>query len=271
MDEKTISFYFVFLYNVFMKNALLLFLVYLIILPLICSANITSLEADPTLESHVESSLQTSLNRFLSKGGTFIRQEGDKEAFPLLEGDIVYPSCSGGSNRSQTLWNLLRPYSDKIRLKQPHATQYGFDPYNGQANWLRQESSNMANEFQLWAGIPKSPKFGSEKFDSWLTKTSATPEELEVLTDYFNREYYNPNVPPGTRRIYITFGKNAHIHLYRLSQTNESLKNVFVLFYPLEDLIKNPPDEWNAAPRSIKTYVELSKLISRYLDLSAIQ
>lgn len=99
-------------------------------------------EADKELQENLTSSLEASLREFKAKGGTVIRLDGATLPYQLLPGDMVFPSCSGAQNRSQTLWNLLRPYSDKISLKQPHATFYGFDPYNGKANWLRKSSDD---------------------------------------------------------------------------------------------------------------------------------
>jgi hypothetical protein len=230
-------------------------------------------ETDKELQEDPTSSLETSLREFKAKGGTLIRLDGDTVPYQILPGDMVFPSCSGAQNRSQTLWNLLRPYSDRISLKQPHATFYGFDPYNGKANWLRKKSSDQVHndEFHLWAGVARSPKLGWNIFEGWFTRSDATPEVLETMLNYYTREYFNPDIPAETRRIYITFQRNAHIHLYRLHQTNDSLENVVVLFYPIDDLIKHPLPEWDAAPRSIKTYIELAKKLERHLDLSQLQ
>lgn len=226
-------------------------------------------EAQPELQAMPESSVETCFNEFISKGGTIIRLEGDVKPFQLSPNDIVFPACSGGNNRSQTLWNLLRPYADKITLNKPHATQYGFDPFNGKANWNR-ANPQKHDEFVLWAGVLKSPKLGWDVFASWLNKTDATPEEMNKMTEYYNEHYYHIDNLNGFRRVYITFAKNAHIHMYRLNQTNESLENVIVLFFPIEDLIKNPLPEWNTYHGSKKAYQELAKKISAYLDLTQV-
>jgi hypothetical protein len=227
-------------------------------------------ETDDELQNNEGSSLETSLLEFTAKGGTIIRLEGDAEPYQLLPGDMVFPACSGGNNRSQTLWNLLRSYSNKISLKQPHATQYGFDPYNRKANWLRIKPPQQNDEFFLWAGVAKSEKLGWDIFADWLTRSEAAPEELNIMLNFYNQEYYNPNLPEGTRRIYITFAKNAHIHLYRLNQTNTSLENVVVLFFPLEDLIKHPLPVWDTYPGSIKSYIEFAGILSPYLDFTKL-
>ncbi len=231
---------------------------------------ITSDEADEDLEQNEQSSLKIALAEFLAKGGAIVRLDKDAPPYPLAPGDMIFPACSGANNRSQTLWNILRPYSDQITLMPPHATRYGFDPYNGQVNWHRTNHTQHKDEFILWAGIAKSQKFGWDVFEAWLSKKDATPEELDWMLEYYNNHYYNPDIPPGTRRIYITFAKNAHIHLYRLSQVNESLENVVVLFFPLEDLIKSPLPKWHTYPRSLKSYVELANILKSYLDFSQL-
>lgn len=226
-------------------------------------------EIDNDLQQHKTSQLETVYAEFCKKGGTILRLDKDTPPFQILPGDIIFPSCSGGNNRSQTLWNILRPYSDRITLNPPHATCYGFDPYNGKANWNRTTSA-ADDEFFLWAHTEKSTKFGWDVFKNWLTKTEGTPEDLKMMHEYYDQYYYNPAVSPTKRRIYITFAQNAHIHLYRLSQANDSLTNVTVLFFPLADLLKHPLPEWNTYPKSVKTYVEFAAILSAYLDFSQL-
>lgn len=227
-------------------------------------------EADGDLEADPHASLSYVLDEFAAKGGTLLRMEGDTSPFLFAEGDVVFPACSGGNNRSQTLWGMLRTYADKISVMQPHATRYGFDPYNGRANWHRTHHVQKADEFVLWAGVYKSRKLGWDDFEAWLSKETGSAEELAMMLDYYNHHYYSPALADNTRRVYITFAKNAHAHLYRLNQTNTSLENVVVLFFPLEDLIARPLPEWDTHPRSVKAYTELSKLISKYLDFSQL-
>lgn len=226
-------------------------------------------ETETDLQSQVESCLDTVYNDFIAKGGTILRLDENAEPFPLLPGDMVFPSCSGGFNRSQTLWNILRPFADKIILMQPHATQYGFDPYNGCLKWDRvKRNHEYSDEYPLWAGTPKSEKIGWDVFGDFIGKSEPSPEDQKQMSEYYNQYYFHPDVPEGTRRVYITFAKNAHIHLFRLAKTNASLKDVVVLFYPLEDLIHQPPPEWNTEPRSVKAYTEMSRLLTSRLDFS---
>lgn len=228
-------------------------------------------EAEDDLELNQETSLNIVWEQFLAKGGTLIRLEGNVKPFQLQVGDVVFPSCSGGQNRSQTLWAVLRPYSDKLVLMPPHATRYGFDPYNGLINWKRKEHGYKYDEFKKWSGFAKSTKFGWDLFADQLSRTELTTEEFNMLRSYYDKAYYNPENMSGMRRIYITFAKNAHVHLYRLVQTNDSLENVIVLFYPLEDLIAHPLPEWNTHRSSVKAYTELSNLIKLRLDLSLLK
>src|ERR1700722_3198157 len=98
--------------------------------PSISMHRIDSHEVEKDLENQADSSVSTVLAEFRAKGGTFIRLDGDAPPYHLAAGDAVFPACSGGNNRSQTLWGVLLPYADQITLMQPHATRYGFDPYN---------------------------------------------------------------------------------------------------------------------------------------------
>lgn len=229
-------------------------------------------EADEDLAEEPHSSLETSLQQFAEKGGTLIRLEGDEKPFQFAMGDLVFPSCSAGFNRSQTVWNLLRAYETKITLMPPHATRFGFDPYNGKVNWHRARfKPEKKDEFAAWSGVEKSPKLGWNRFADWPSESEATPAVLSKMRDYYDREYYNPDLPEGTRRVYVTFAKNAHAHLYRLCQANESLEGVVVLFFPLEDFIAFPLSAWNTYSCSVRSYEEFSSLLKPYLDLSQLE
>ncbi len=233
------------------------------------SSKIFDNEAEVTLQQNPETSLSTVLEQFEAKGGTLIRLADDATPFQFLMNDVIFPSCSGGNNRSQTLYAVLSPYADKIVINLPYATRYGFDPYNNQTNWVNNHLPTN-DEFELWAGTPKQTKFAWKEFAAWLGKTEATEEELAVMREYHNREYFSPSLPEGTRRIYITFAQNAHVHLYRLAQTNDSLENVFLLYYPMPDLICTPHPEWHTKPQAQKAYVELSALLRLFLDFSQL-
>lgn len=227
-------------------------------------------EAEGELEKLDESTLEKILAEFTSKGGTIVRLDESNKPFKLASGDYVFPACSGGNNRSQTLWSVLRPFDGKINLMQPHATRYGFDPYNGLPNWNRTHHTQKDDEFTSWAGVSKSRKFGWDIFEEWLSRSDVTVEELDLMLEYYNTHYYHPNIPADTRRVYMTFAQNTHVHLHRLCQTNESLDNVVVVFIPLEDLIAKPAAEWDTYPRSVKAYTELGNILKAYLDFSQL-
>src|SRR5690349_18231002 len=92
---------------------------------------------DLDLEANPNTSRKRCVEQFISKEG-FIHYIQDLKSFPdkiqLNQGDAVYPVCSGGFCRSQTLWALLKPLADQIVLFPPHAARVGWDPYNGQLN-----------------------------------------------------------------------------------------------------------------------------------------
>lgn len=226
-------------------------------------------EPDDTLELYSESSLENSYAAFCAKGGTFVMLD-EGSTYAVMPGDVVFPSCSGGNNRSQTLWNLLRPYAGEITLMPPHATRYGFDPYNGLENWQRTSHSQKNDEFALWAGIPKSQKFGWDLFGKWLPQTNVPTDVIQEMSEYYTTHYYNPESLAGSRRIYITFAQNVHVHFYRLSQTNASLENVVLVCFPLEDLIHGPKSEWHTYPRSEKCYRKFSQILQSRLDCSQL-
>lgn len=229
-------------------------------------ANVISLQdEDEELLTVQEANVENCLQKFNKKGGTLIRLENN-QSLALLPNDVVFPSCSGANNRSQTLYQVLLPYADKISLQLPHATRYGFDSYNGQTNWKRTKHQHADDQFSIWTGREKSEKFGWSQFTEWLEGKEASQEDLQLMHEYYSKEYYSPKQYKNNRRVYITFGKNAHIHLYRLCQTNESLADVVVLFYPISDYVHTPLPEWNTTSRSVKAYEELSKLIKKHLD-----
>lgn len=229
-----------------------------------------AIQAETDLERNIESSLEVSLEAFLTKGGTLIRLDQNTKPFQLLPNDVVFPSCSGGNNRSQVLWGILRAYDDKIHLMKPHATRYGFDPYNGLVNWHRTKNRTKTDEFAQLFNFPKSEKMGWELFANWFSKVQITDEERDYLIAYFNQNYYCPILPEGARRVYITFAQNAHIHMYRLSQSNESLENVFLLFFPLEDTLAKPLPEWETYARSVKAYSNFGEILKSHLDFTQL-
>lgn len=214
-------------------------------------------ESDKEIES-----VETCIERFLQKGGTLVRLEKEVK-FSLLPGDVVFPSCSGANNRSQTLWVLLKRFPN-IELMPPHATRIGFDPVYGRPNWNGTKHKHLDDQFILWAGYPKSEKFGWYLFEDWLGNDNASQDTLLEMTAFYDKNYYGLNLE-GKRRVYITFAKNAHIHLKRLSETNDRLDNVVVAFFPLDDLINEPLKEWNTVPRSVKSYEELTKLLEPHI------
>lgn len=225
--------------------------------------------SEKTLEIHPQTCLEKSFADFSDKGGTFVYLNDDV-TFTLKPNDIVFPSCSRGNNRSQTLWNLLRPFKGVITLMPPHATSDGFDPYNGMENWHHESPNRPDDEFILWAGVKKSQKFGWDVFGDCISHENVSSNDLQSMLEYYNTHYYNPENLGKQRRVYITFAQNAHVHLYRLSQTNASLENVVVVCFPLEDLIRSPLAKWKTYPRSEKCYRQFGKLLSSHLDVTLL-
>lgn len=228
-------------------------------------------EAEKDLELCETSNLKSALFNFESKGGTLIRMDGDTAPFQLEAGDHVFPSCSAGVNRSQTLWNVLRPFSGIIVLHKPHATRQGFDPYNGKKNWKLLKPPHDDDEFFKWAGVERSQRIGFDVFKDFMKKDTASESEFALMANYYDKHYYHPAIDPGTKRVYITFSQNAHVHLHRLAQSNPSLHNVVVLYYPLPDLIAKPIPDSGIAARSVEAFQDFADKIKKYLDFSSVE
>lgn len=231
------------------------------------------------LQSNSETTGKKCLKNFKAKGGTFITLnpfEKKPTPFVLLPGDIVYPGCSAGFCRSQTLWALLAPYRSSITLFAPHATRYGCDPFNGKVNWRGHENlSHLKDEFVAWAGYPKILRFGYDRLPRWKKMGSnPTAKDLAKITEYYDEHYYGPfsvsKELRGGRRVYITFAVNAHVLLYRLNQNHEELHDVVVVHIDLDDLISKPLSEWNTHARSEFTYKKMAKLLESVLDFSLL-
>jgi hypothetical protein len=225
-------------------------------------------ESDPDLE-FLGVSPNQALDQFREKGGMFIRVE--ETPFALLPGDCIYPACSGGLCRSQVLWTILNEYNQQITLFPPHATRKGYDSYNQKVNWHSNDTEEFRyDEFELWAGQPKTTRFGYDVFASWYPKESASVEELQQIKDYYDVYYYK--APPSMqRRVYLCFDRNTHAILHRLNETNHRLDHVMVVHLPLKDCITNPLPESHTFPRSAKAYEVFSNIIKSHLDLKQIK
>lgn len=232
-----------------------------------------SLKRENDLEKNHSTNLQSSLKVFFAKGGTLQVVKNcsaiNHKSIQLLPHDIIYPICSGGFCRSQTLWALLKQYDSQITLFPPHAARFGWDPYNGKIN----RSQNIAkeqvfDEFEQCFGFEKSMRFGFENAFDWNSfETNPSLEDLQSISHYYNQHYYgSQDVQKNLRRVYIAFANNAHVVLHRLSQANESLNNVHVIAINSEDIITTPPDFLMTPSRSKKAYAHFAELIHGLLD-----
>ncbi|MFI5344261.1 MAG: hypothetical protein ACHQUC_08580 [Chlamydiales bacterium] len=237
-------------------------------------------KADSFLEGQEETSVSRVFVEFKSKGGKLYCLDAEHAtSFQLLPGDVVFTACSSGGNRSQAVWKVLQSCNQNITIMNPHAARGGYDPYNGKLKRWRDPSiggGGRSDGFKEWAGCDKVEKLGAEKFQEWFNK-GYTPETFDEMTSYFDDQYYRTSLPTK-RRVYITFGENAHVHGERLRKTNDSLHNVVVLFFsfPTDPLKCHVTKEW-IAKRSgdkdsgIRAYDGLSKILQSGLDLSKVQ
>lgn len=238
---------------------------------------LTNSQRDADLEGNTNTTADQCLERFLAKGGTFQYisdfSTTSKSVILISPGDAVYPICSGGYCRSQTLWALLHPFQDHITLFAPHSARYGWDPYNGRINRCRNEDrENLPDAFAHFFGIEKSLRFGFEHAGTWAKiEKSPTADALHHIFSYYNDHYFGPQtLPSNGKRLYIAFGKNAHVTLHRLNQANSTLAEVSVIAIELEDLATNPPEALQTTSRSIAAYSHLATLIKATLDLTPL-
>lgn len=231
---------------------------------------------DKDLEKNPNSTAKTCLQKFLQMGG-ILQSIPDLTAVTepqvhLHVGDAVYPVCTGGSYRSQTLWAILKPLSDRILLFPPHAARVGWDPYTGVIK-KTQSSGTSYDAFAEYFGCEKAVRFGNENTPEWRKiQASPTAEGIRRITEYYDTHYFGPESRwqnnQGKRRIYIAFSHNAHVVLYRLLQTNDSLKNVVVIAIESDDLVCHPPAFLNTAPRSLQAYDYFANLLIPLFDLT---
>ena len=242
---------------------------FMTLLPVLSLTAAPPFPIDAELQSCEGASAEACLEVFLAKGGSF-QSVMEGASFTLLPGDAVYPVCSGGFCRSQTLWALLLPYAHQIILFPPHAARHGWDPYNRKINRYRNQSMESGpDEFILAFGIDKAVRFGFDQATPWETANN-----LSDMTAYYDTHYYGPEShwqgSQGQRRVYIAFANNTHVVLRRLVQTNDCLDGVIVIGIDYEDLISYPPASLNTHRRSQLAYEYFANKLTPLLNLSEV-
>lgn len=233
-------------------------------------------EADEDLQEEPATSVHRTLANFFLKGGHFVRLDNETgHRFTFLPDDSVYPICSAGRFRSQTLRVLLKKYQHALIVFPPHGARYTFDPYNGKINWHRKEALKpFPDMYHEWSGEPKPLRYGFDIWGVYHPQQEVPPEILDQMKEYFTKSFYGPESSldgkQGARRVYITFDKNAHAVMHRLLESNDKLDNVYVLHIPLKDLVSNPLPEWNTNSYSVRAYEEFAFLISDFFDFTEL-
>ncbi|MCI5052181.1 MAG: hypothetical protein MRY21_03470 [Simkaniaceae bacterium] len=224
-------------------------------------------KVDPILEKRLEGRPEVVLKAFLAKGGTFHRMTETSLPFELCSGDDVYPICSGGWCRSQTLLMMLQKFKSELSLHPSHAARHGYDPYDGEIHRKHNITyETFIDEYEECFGRPKFIRAGFENSDEWEPMlTHPTQEGLAKIREYYTKNYYG-QITEG-RRVFLTFSANVHVVMYRLAESNESLDNVIVVGFDMEDLISHPPKEWNTYPRSQVAYRAFYDLLSQLIVL----
>ncbi len=186
---------------------------------------------DERLEETGEWSLVNCESKFEEMGGKiFIPGR-----FEINEGDALYPVCSGGVCRSQTLYIMLKEIAEKgkVKLFAPHASRRGLDPYNGELQIHREVVKN--DDFEMTFQVKRCVQFGFEHRDLW----ASSGYNIEEMKGYYDRHFFG-KIQAG-RRVYIAFASPVHVILKRLVESNEDLRDVYVVAIPLADEISNPP------------------------------
>lgn len=255
---------------------------------------IASYKKDLNLEKKPNCSAQACLDTFISNGGTFLSFDHfprkEEPRFTLYPDDAIYPICPGGLARSQALWAFFLPFKNKIVLFPPHAAIYGWDPYDGEFHPICPCHLNFSNDqFSSYFKVEKPKYFASEMFTTWekikkafeasslmnFLKTKNPSEDISQITKYYDEHYFGPNSSykeqTGKRRIYITFAQSTHVILYRLIQSNPSLKDVVLIHIDLEDIVANPCGSLNIIPRSQAAYAQLEKILEDIFDISRLK
>jgi len=238
-------------------------------------ASCSRLARDDSLEKDDKTKLEICMHEFFKRGGKLecFDSQTEKKQIMLTRGVVVYPVCSGGWCRSQSLWAYLSKFSNVITLMPPHAARYGWDPYNGKINReANREKEAYYDEYAQHFHHEKQMRVGFEKDDEWKKiEANPTEENLRKITQYYNDTYYGIDSKDTKQRIFITFEKNAHVVMHRLCQANESLKNVTVISISWPDTMTSPPKELNTFPRSQLTYQIFTQQLQNLFDVKELQ
>lgn len=218
-----------------------------------------SLFIDEHLEATGVYSFKNCCERFIQRGGSLRFLELNQPVALFEKGDALYPVCSGGLCRSQSLLQLLKPLQQGLDLLlfAPHASRQGYDPYQGQVQIHR--LPKVADDFEAYFGCPRIPQFGFDQAERWRQQGDMKdPEVVSSILGYYNRHYFGPESSvqgkKGKRRVYLVFAGPVHVVLKRLGEANADLSSVVVAAIPLQDEISNPPEYLQVPSGSLPAY-----------------
>lgn len=214
-------------------------------------------------------------SEFIQKEGKLIVlnvNDPNPDRFVILPGDDIRISCSAGWCRSQTAYLIFSMY-EGICLLPPHGTRYFFDSIGRDERNRSMKGESGHDEFKECFGFKKALRIGHKEFIHLRNLTTLPPETVAKITAFYNDNYFGPkSKDPSTERIvYITFAANAHAIMYRLNQTNDSLKKHILVCIDSDDYMSNPLPEWNTYPRSMVSYANFAKLLLKFFDFSQLE
>ncbi len=190
--------------------------------------------------------------QFEAAGGKIFPIDEQSAPFVLRQGDEIFPICSGGWCRSQTLMCVLQDcFSGAITVHRPHAARYGWDPFDG--TLYRKHNLPLEigiDEFYRAFHRHKSLRAGFKHNDKWMSYLE-DESKWQELYDFYTAWYWG--YTSDYRLVYATFAGNCHVTLKRLLDSGKSLENVVILAFDMEDYVSHPREE-GVIPRSCKAY-----------------
>ncbi|CCB85777.1 MULTISPECIES: hypothetical protein [Parachlamydia] len=230
---------------------------------------------DPNLKEHKDCALTELELQFKRKGG-YLHVVKDfsgspENCFTLQSEDALYPICSGGTCRSQALYEFLRQKLDPcdVVLFPPHAARCGYDPYNGEVRYYT--AARIVDEFEIVFEKKRTVRFGYDCAYDWHDAQGlVTTDKIPLIKTFYDTHYYGPQShfqgKRGKRRIYMAFAHPTHAVLKRLVETNETLENVALIAIPLQDEITTPPPEMRiqgGSPEAYRAFLKKMEMIFR--------
>jgi hypothetical protein len=170
--------------------------------------------------------------------------------FEIQRGDVVFPICGAGENRSQVLYQLLtRHVRSDFTVRQPHGAECKLDAYMPAymcALPARSAVSSIPDdEFASEFGGHRVPLLGEQEFSEAFGDFHDSDSPLFARTcTFFDRNLFGLPVtiatapePRPARIVYMCFGRSAHVVLKRINEALERLAPAGSASVPLHPFV----------------------------------